>query len=63
VCLDAIESCSDGVWVARDAIDSTLRVKEGTPRHTIFTPMALILRDMRNMGVAARMVVTSYVSK
>ena len=27
------------------------------------TPMALILRLMRNMGVAARIVVTSYVSK
>jgi len=30
---------------------------------TIFTPIALILRARRNMGVPARMVVTSYVSR
>ena len=59
MCPDAIGvSRSDGVWVAPDASDAT-RVSKGTPLHAIFTPMALILRDMRNMGVAALMVVTS----
>lgn len=33
-----------------------------SPDKTILTPMALILRDMRNMGVLARIVVVSYVS-
>ena len=30
---------------------------------TILIPIALILRDIKNIGVAARMVVTSYVSR
>ena len=33
-----------------------------SPERTILTPMALIFRDMRNIGVLARMVVVSYVS-
>ena len=61
--IDATVSCSDGVWVAPDASDATRVATRGTPLHAIFTPMALILRDMRNIGVAALMVVTSYVSK
>jgi len=35
---------------------------EPSPEITIFTPSDLILRDMRNMGVLALIVVTSYVS-
>ena len=33
-----------------------------SPESTILTPIALIFRDMRNIGVLARMVVVSYVS-
>lgn len=33
-----------------------------SPESTILTPMALIFRAIRNMGVLARIVVTSYVS-
>mmetsp|Transcript_18702 Transcript_18702/g.59611 ORF Transcript_18702/g.59611 Transcript_18702/m.59611 type:complete len:229 (+) Transcript_18702:510-1196(+) len=53
-------SSADGaLWKYRyPAIASS----EPSPESTILTPMALILRLMRYMGVDARMVVTSYVS-